>query len=233
MPGIYEIFATAAATVKTVPWRWRILSGAGVGAVAGAATGDPNEDLLSRIGKGMVLGTVAGVGAEAAIRGAGRGVEFAGRRFGGYFGRRNEVFSAAKKTMGMVPAARKAFLTPLTLGLVGAGVGAAVAPPGSTMMGAVLGGAAGAAIMPAKGLWTGYERLGKIPGAQTAALLSAAVPVAMYGAFRDVGQQAGIAGVEGPEGPIYQPMSSGVADRVAAMSASGEIVLGLNNRRRG
>lgn len=222
--GIYDIFAKAASLVEKAPWRTRLLSGALAGAAYEGFAGDRDEDIFTRMGKGIFVGGALGLSTGGLIRAVGVGAA-GGERIGkAAIARR----IAAVKSQGW-----KAMMKPGTLAIAGAAAGAAIAGPGHRTQGAILGGGLGFAALPAKGLYKGFSALGKIPGVQTTALIAAAsVPVAagvMFG-----GQEPSAMAMPGIGGTIdYTPIDGGMKDRMIALNASGDIVLGLHGRSHG
>jgi hypothetical protein len=174
--GIYDIFKMAAKGAEKIPWQYRLLAGSIGGAAVEGVFGDKNTPLNERVAKGAMVGTALGLGAGFGLRGAGKlavGAETAGRA---------AITSkmAAIKSEGML----KALTKPGTLILGGAVAGAAIAPSGHRMQGAVVGAGVGYLAKPAMSLYKGYEGLGKIPGAQTGLLVAgAATAVAASVAF--------------------------------------------------
>lgn len=243
--SIYDIFSKAASVVEKAPFRTRLLAGFTAGGVVGAMTGNPDEDITTRFARGAFIGSAIGFGSAAVVRGVGRFTERAGMAglrgiqglptaFKGQAARFSELRRAG---VSGLEAARKSFATYGNVMLAGAGIGALVAPPGSRLQGAAIGagvGVLGRMAMPAA---IGYSKLGKVPllgtPAQAALLSSVGFPILAYGTFRTGAPASEVAGIENMGDTAYQPMTSGVADRITAMSASGDIVMGLNNRRHG
>lgn len=224
--GIYDIFSKVAQQVERVPWRWKLAAGATAGVAGEFAFGDPNQDFMDRITKGLMVGSALGLGAGYAVRATVRGaqaIEWGGRK---------AITSkmSAYKTQGY-----KAFMKPGTLALGGALAGAALAPSGSRLMGAAIGGGLGFAAMPAIKGYKAFDALGYVPGAQTGALIAAAtVPVAAGAIFGRGASEAEANAIPGLGAQMdYQPLDGGMRNRAIAMNASGDIVLGLNNRKHG
>lgn len=226
MPGVFDIFRLASESVAKAPWRWKGLIGATGGAAVAAVYGDSETPIAERITKGLVIGGGLAAVAPAAIRGFGH-VASGAERVGTY-AFKNKM--AALKTQGA-----KALWKPGTLALGGAALGAALAPQGYGLQGAAVGAGVGFAAIPATKLYKGFEALGKVPGGQTTALLAAAaVPVAAAAVFGQQTPESEAAAVQGIGGTVdYSPLSGSMADRMIAMNASGDIVLGLNGQRHG
>lgn len=227
MPNIYDLFRSAASLVEKTPYQYRVLAGAGAGAFMQAAHGDRDVPFTERIEKGLVYGAGIGLTAGSLVRGAGL-VAQAGERIG-----RGAI---TRKVMAVKNKGIKQLFRPGMLTIAGAAAGAYMAPPGNKTAGAMIGGGLGLATIPAMKLYKGYEALGKIPGGQTSLLLAAAaVPVAagIIGSRGIPPESQGVA-YPGPGGIIdYKPLSTGMQDRMTAMNASGDIVLGLHNRQNG
>lgn len=216
----------AARGVESIPWRYKLLAGAGAGGAIGAFS--DNEDLSfgEKVGRGMTIGLAASFGAGVALRGAGQLASSAAS-----IGKMAVTGKAADiRRIGL-----KALTKPGTLMLGGAIAGAAIAPSGYKAQGAMIGGAAGLAYKPAVGLFKGYQALGRVPGAQTTALLAAAAaPVAasaMFGAGAPEGEGFAVPGMGGTMD--YEPMSGNMQDKMFAMNATGDVVLGLHGRQHG
>lgn len=250
MPGIYDLFSLVAKGVEATPWRGRLLGGMALGAGYQMVAGDPDESMESKFGKGIFLGGLGGLGASAAIRAGGRVAQ------SGAFGLRKaaemkvnkfkSLWAADKsfKTFkmfgkdiptGIPNAAYQMLSKPHMLGLLGAGAGALIAPDGHKMQGAIAGAGIGYFSGPIMSTYKSYEKLGAFPGAKSAALITAAgIPVmasAILGNNDPV--EATAVGNMTPMGIGYQPGSESMKDRVTAMNASGDIVLGLHNRAHG
>jgi hypothetical protein len=255
--GIYDIFKTAAAGAEKIPWRWRLLTGAGAGAAVGAVSGDENTPLATRMMTGAVVGTGLGIAAGTVIRGAGgltAGVAGIGKT------------AIAGKTAAVRSQGFKALMKPGTLMLGGAVAGAVIAPEGHRMQGAAIGAGVGLAVIPGKKMYEGFEAIGRAPGAkgranavlkaggpgaeakaaaimkekgfpglQTGAIIAAsAVPLAASVAFGKDTPEGSANAIPGIGATIdYAPLSGNMQDRMFAMNASGDITLGLNNRRHG
>jgi len=222
--NIYETFSKAASFVEKAPWRTRLIGGALAGAAYEGVAGDQDQDIFTRVSKGLFVGSVLGAATPGIIRGAGVGAS------GGYkIGKAGvEARIAAVKAQGW-----KAMMKPGTLALAGAAAGAAIAPPGYRGAGALVGGGLGLAALPARSLYRGWNALGHVPGAQTGALITAAtIPVAAGAAFGLNQPDTTAAALPGGSPGIidYTPMDGGMKDRMIAMNASGDIVLGLHGR---
>lgn len=228
--GIYDIFRLAAEGAEKVPWRWRLLGGAGAGAVIGAMSNDEDLTIGEKISRGALVGTGLGLGAGFALRGAGA-MGAAGEGIGkmALTGKAAEMKALGAKNSW------KALMKPGTLALAGAAAGAAIAPPGHRGTGALVGAGLGFAAKPAMSMYKGYEKLGNVYGAQTTAIMAAAtVPLAASVMFGHATPTATGSAVPGIGGTIdYEPMSGNMQDRMVAMNATGDIVLGLNGRRHG
>jgi hypothetical protein len=269
--GIYDIFKMAAAGAEKVPWRWRLLAGAGGGAAVGAMSGDKDTPVMERMAKGAFIGTGIGLGAGIALRGAGglaSGAESIGKT-----ALSSKTSAIGKAMRGVGSATRQAIhdvgpltsgeqgfmgiisgrvrqageiLTPLakglapltnpgTLALGGAAIGAMVAPSGHRMKSAAVGAGVGFAAMPAMQMMKGWKALGNVYGGQTTALIAAAaVPVAasaMFGKATPDGSANAAFGAGGITD--YSPSSDDMRDRMYAMNASGDLVLGLHGRQHG
>jgi len=224
--GIYDIFSMAAKGAEKVPWRWSLLVGAGAGAAIGATSGDKDTPVMERIFKGAALGAGLGLGVGSVIRGAGA---IAGA--GGKISKLGITGKIANlRTNGI-----EALMRPGTLMVGGAVAGAALAPKGHRMQGAAIGAGVGLAARPAMAIFKGYGALGKIPGAQTAALIGAAtLPLAASVAFGKGTPDGSGNANSGMGGTLdYNPSSDNMRDRMLAMNASGDIVLGLHGRQHG
>jgi hypothetical protein len=228
--GIYDIFRLAAEGIEHVPWRARLLVGAGGGAVLGGMTGDKDTPITSRIARGAFVGAGLGLLAGGAIRGIGAGAT-AGGNLGKYAGAKE--FTALKA--GFKAEGFKGLMRPFPLAVGGAIAGAAIAGPDNRLQGAAIGAGIGFAAMPVKKVFSAYGALGHVPGAKTAVLATAAAGAVIAGSIiRNPEPQAGAYATPGIGGTIdYEPISSGMQDRMYAMNASGDITLGLNNRRHG
>lgn len=234
MAGISSLFSTAAKAVEFAPTHMRLAVGALGGGALGAMTGNPDESLEQRIARGMVLGGVAGLAAPAVMRLGGAGAETG---VGGFInkikkqGTKFNSLRAANPGAKGLMTAMSAFNTASNRMIAGAGVGALVAPRGHKLQGAGLGasiGLAGPSIYRAGSAWNKIPSIG-----QSALLGSLAVPIAGYGIIKGAGSLTSIAGVEENGINSYQPMTNSMADRMNAMNASGDIVLGLHNRQHG
>lgn len=226
MPGIYDLFRLAAAGVERVPWNSRLLAGAGGGALYGALLGDRDKPFMERISKGAVVGLGLGLGTPELLRGAGL-VASGGTR----------VSKAA--LTGKFNAIKRegfgAFMHPGTLMLGGAAVGAAIAPEGHRSQGAMLGASLGFGFIPGRAIYRGYEHLGVLPGAKPAALVAAGSGAVIAGSiFGSPAAESSGTVMADVDGPIdYRPISDNMRDRMMAMNASGDLVLGLNGRKHG
>lgn len=224
--GIYDIFRMAAEGVERVPWRFKLLAGAGGGAIAGALLDRSDVSFGEKIARGALVGGTLGFGAGMVLRGAGDVAAGAGRL---------TKAGLVSKYSELRGTGFKALMRPGTLALAGAAAGAAIAPSGSRTQGAMIGAAAGLAIGPVKNIYKGYTALGKVPGLQTAALVGlSAATITAAGMFTRPVPQASAAAMRG-EGEVidYTPMSGNMQDRMAAINATGDIVLGLNGRKHG
>jgi hypothetical protein len=191
---------------------------------------------MDRITKGLLIGTVAGVGAPWITRGFGRLAQGVGRvAEGGVRGKITGVRAGVKEFGPWSMKSYKALMTPGFLGLAGAAVGAAVAPPGYKMTGAMVGGGLGFAAMPFRSLYRGFTALEAVPGAQTGALITAAtIPIAASAMFGRTRPETVGTAVPGLGAQVdYEPLEGDMKSRMTAMNASGEIVLGLHNRKHG
>jgi hypothetical protein len=227
MAAIYDLFKLAAQGVERVPWQYRLLGGAAAGGVIGVKSDNPDMTFGEKISKGMFIGAGLGVGAGAVVRGA--GVAVTGSERIGRAAIMNKV--SAVRSQGF-----KALMKPGTLMLGGAVAGAAIAPEGHRTQGAMIGAGTGLAAIPAMKLYKGASMLGKVPGAQTAMLMAAAAGTIAASAVLGKGGpfEAGGVGEFSPGGTIdYAPMSGNMQDRMFAMNASGDIVLGLHGRQHG
>lgn len=225
--GIYDIFAKAAGLAEKAPWRTRLLGGALAGAAVEGVAGNSDQDIFTRVSKGLFVGSVLGAATPSILRGIGAGAS------GGYkIGKAGvDARIAAVKAQGW-----KAMMKPGTLALAGAAAGAAIAPPGYRTQGALIGGGLGLASLPAKSLYKGWNALGKVPGGHTAALITAAAaPVAAGVAFGLNQPETSAAALPGGSPGIidYTPIEGGMKDRMIAMNASGDLVLGLHGRSHG
>lgn len=221
MAGIFDLFKLAAKGVESGPLRNRLMGGALAGVGYQFAYGDKESSFGERIGKGLFIGATVGAGAGMALRGAGV-VASAGERVGRY--------AVTNKIAQVKKIGWKALTKPGSLMVGGAAIGGMVggAP------GAAIGAGIGLAARPLKGIWTGYEALGKVPGAQTGAIIAAAtVPIAAGVMFGQGTPEAEAAAMPGPMGIDYTPLEGGMKDRMIAMNASGDIVLGLHGRQHG
>jgi hypothetical protein len=215
--------------------------------VGEAVYGDPNRDLMDRITEGVVMGAGTGLAAGSLTRLAGRGAELAGSVGQRVVGNRAGAFSArlaaAKATitpeMGFftkaktlaAPFAKSPFITMTA----GAGLGYMVAPEGHKAQGMTVGAGLGLLTPAAIKAYGGFEKLSQIPGGRMGLYLTAAaIPLAAQVAFGHGKPEATASAVPGIGGTMdYEPLSGDMADRMTAMNASGEIVLGLNGRRHG
>jgi hypothetical protein len=224
--GIYDIFAAAARTVEKIPGRTRLLAGVTAGAVYQGFSGDPDQDIFTRIGKGMFIGGVAGLGVSAAMRGV--GIAAAG-------GERIGRAAITSKIAQYQKVGWKTLMKPGTLAIGGALAGAAIAPTGYKSQGALLGAGLGFVARPAMSMYKGFEALGKVPGAQTGAMIAiASIPVAAAGAFGHKTPDTEAMATPAVGGTMdYTPLEGGMKDRMTALNASGDIVLGLHGRQHG
>jgi len=226
MPGIYDLFRIAAEGAEKLPVGYRVVAGAVAGGAADVAWGDKDTPFMDKLAQGMFAGGIAGGGVGFALRGAGKATEAA------FSMGKSAVTSKAAQVQKI---GYKAFMKPGTLMLGGAVAGAALAPSGHKTQGAMLGAGLGLAYKPAMGIIKGFNTLEHIPGAQTTALIAAAtVPVVAAGIFGSGTPDASGGAVPGIGGTMdYTPLEGGMKDRMVAMNASGEVVLGLNGRRHG
>lgn len=231
MPSIYSVFSAAASAIEKAPWRLRVASGVVGGVVAEGMFGSREDDLGTRIKKGIFLGAGAGLLAPHITRIVGRGANFTGNRMLDYAGYRYGKFNKYKDTLGKFGAARKALFTVPIMAAAGAGIGAAVAPDGQRTRGAMLGAGIGMLAKPASMLWSGWEKAGEVPGLQTAGIALAGASLAGAGAFMQMEPQATVAAGNTPAGPEYGPAGNSMNDRMAAINASGDIIFGLHGRR--
>lgn len=224
--GIYDIFAKAAQGVESTPWRWRALAGVGVGAAYEGINGDPDLSVTDRIAKGATIGLGLGLGAGYAVRGLG-GVAAGAEKIAGKAVR--SKVAAVQKT------GYKALLKPGSLMVGGAIAGATLAPDGHKTQGALAGAGIGLFAKPAISAYHGFEGLAKVPGLQTGVLLAAAaVPVAAVGVFGKGTPENEGSAIPGVGGTMdYEPLSGSMADKMVAMNASGDVVLGAHGRRHG
>ena len=221
MPGIYDLFSKTAALAERIPLGNRLAAGAAAGMVYQGLYGDQDLSIGERLGKGVFIGAASGGLVGLGIRAAGS-VTSGATRIG-----KSVVASkiAEVQARGLVALTR-----PGTLMIAGAGVGAAIGGP----TGAAVGAGIGLGVRPIKSLWSGYEALGRIPGGQTGALIAAStLPIAAGAAFGLRSPETEAAAMPGPLGMDYEPIQTGMRDRMIAMNASGDIVMGLNGRRHG
>lgn len=221
MAGIYDLFKMTAKMVESVPLGNRLLYGAAAGAGYQAVYGDQETPLSERIGKGLFIGGGLGAGAGLAIRGAGVAAT-AGARVG-----RGIV---ASKIGQVQKQGWRALTKPGSLMVGGAVAGGIMggAP------GAVVGAGVGLAARPLKGLWTGYSALSKVPFGETGAIIAASTIPITAGVLMDRGTpETEAMAMPGPMGIDYTPIEGGMKDRMTAMNASGDIVLGLHGRQHG
>jgi len=247
MPGIYSIFEAAAGVVGKAPWRWRLLGGAAAGGVGAAAFGDKDRDLMDRITEGVVMGAGTGLAAGGLLKAAGHVADFggavgkrvAGKRMAAFGARMASTKAAFTPEMGFFARAKKyagvVGRSPLMTMAAGAGVGYMVAPEGQKAKGAAIGAGLGLMTPAVVGAYQGFEKLGKVPGGRMGLYLTAAaIPLAAQVAFGHGKPEAAASAVPGIGGTIdYEPLSEDMSDRMTAMNASGDIVLGLNGRRHG
>lgn len=221
MAGIYDLFKFAAKGVESASLRGRVALGAMLGVGYQSLYGDQDLSFGERIGKGLFIGATAGAGAGMAIRGAGM-VASAGEKLGRY--------AITSKMAQVQKQGWRALTKPGSLMVGGAVAGGMVAGA----PGAAIGAGIGLAARPLKGVWSGYEALGKVPGAQTGAIIAAsAVPLAAGVAFGTGAPEAEAQAMPGPMGIDYTPIDGGMKNRMIAMNASGDIVLGLHGRQHG
>jgi hypothetical protein len=234
--NIFSLFETAAQGIEKVPWRWRALAGMTAGAGYQVMAGDEDTDIMDRITKGLLIGGLAGAGAPGITRGLGRVARFGGGIAEGGIRNKIEGVQAGIKKFGpWSPKSYKTLMTPGFLGLAGAGIGAAIAPEGHRMQGAMIGGGIGFISPAIRNLWRGYSTLEKIPGAQTGALIAAAsIPLAASAVFGRTKPEAVGFAIPGVGAQMdYEPLEGDMKNRMTAMNASGDIVLGLHNRKHG
>lgn len=226
MASFYDLFRLAAAGAEKIPWNNRLLAGAGGGALYGAFLGDKDKSFSDRISRGAFVGAGVGLGAAHVLRGAGV-VASAGERVG--------KAAITSKFNAIKHEGFRAFMHPGTLMLGGAAIGAAVAPEGHRTQGAMIGAGLGYGFIPARSIYRGYNNLGKVPGLQTASLVTAASGAVVAGSIlRNPAPESSGRAVADVDSPIdYKPMSSNMRDRMMAMNASGDLVLGLNGRKHG
>ena len=129
----------------------------------------------------------------------------------------------------------KALMRPLPLAMAGAAAGAVIAPSGYRAQGAAIGAGLGFSYPIGKKILGGWNALGHVPGAQSGALIAAAaVPVAASVAFGHGEPEGGGVAMPGVGGTMdYAPMSGNMQDRMFAMNATGDLVLGLHGRQHG
>jgi|SRR5208283_3862462 len=247
MPGIYSIFEAAAGVVGKAPWRWRLLGGAAAGGVGAAAFGDKDRDLMDRITEGVVMGAGTGLAAGGLLKAAGHVADFggavgkrvAGKRMAAFGARMASTKAAFTPEMGFFARAKKyagvVGKSPLMTMAAGAGIGYMVAPEGQKAKGAAIGAGLGLMTPAAVSMYHGYNALGRVPGGQNALFIAAAaIPLAAQVAFGHGKPEATASAVPGLGSTIdYEPLSEDMSDRMTAMNASGDIVLGLNGRRHG
>lgn len=253
MPGIYDIFNLAAKAVDKASPSWRMLAGATVGVGYQFAAGNEDLSFGEKVGKGLFIGGVAGAGAGGILRQAGRYARvaegFSRRIINSKLGQLSHSFKAIKPLTasetgfwgtlkGRARQAGEGFsplMKPGSLMVGGAIAGSMIAPPGSKGIGAAIGGTLGLGALPGMKLYRGYENLGFVPGGQTGSLIAAAaIPVAAAGVFGNGTPEAEGAAIPGLGGEIdYQPIDGGMRDRMTAMNANGDIVLGLHGRQHG
>jgi hypothetical protein len=226
MPGIYDLFRLAASGAERIPWGNRITAGAVGGALYGTFLGDKDTPFTDRVSKGAFIGVGLGLGAPSIVRGLGRVAT--GGISGGKIG-------IAGKYNAIQREGFSALMKPGTLMLGGAAIGAAVAPTGHRKQGALIGAGLGYGFIPGRALYKGYSTLGNIPGAQTTALMTAAAgTIAASSMFGNASPSAESTGLNNEEGTIdYKPISGNMRDRMLAMNASGDLVLGLHGRQHG
>ncbi len=226
MAGITDIFRMAAEGVDKIPWRWKLLAGTVGGAAIGASSKDDNLTFGQKVARGMAIGGVGAFGSGMLLRAAGHGTEAMTS-----IGRAvvTNKFSEVK-LQGL-----KALMKPGTLMLGGAAAGAIIAPEGHKTQGALIGGGLGLAARPVKGFLNAWNAMGNVKGLQTVALLTtSAVAVSAAGIFSRgtvEGQGATTSGIGGTID--YEPLSGSMKDRMLAMNATGDIVLGLHGRQHG
>ena len=232
MPGIYSIFEGAAKVTGKIPWRWRLMAGSAAGAAGQGFFGDKDRDLMDRITEGIVMGAGTGLLAGPLLRVAGRGAQLGAAAGKKITGNRFGAFQKSIAKRGLWDTVQR---SPFVFAAAGAGVGYMVAPEGQKAKGVMMGAGFGLMVPTGIGVYKGYNALGKVPGAQnTAFIAAAAVPLAAQVAFGHGKPEASAYAVPGVGGTIdYEPLSEGMADRMTAMNASGDIVLGLNGRRHG
>lgn len=225
MPGVYDIFRYAADMVERVPFQWRAIAGATAG--VGYQLTNDNEDLSlgAKVGKGLFIGTSVGLGMGNITRLAGR-VAQAGTGIG--------RFAVTSKINAVQRSGFAALRTPGMFMLGGAFAGAMMAPPGSRGTGAIIGGGLGLATIPAMKLYSGYESMGGFGKITTLAGV-AGIPVAVgILGNRGINPEAEAAAYPGPGATIdYTALDGGMNNRITAMNASGDIVLGLHGRQHG
>lgn len=233
--GIYDIFRAAAKTIEKSPVGLRIFAGSTAGGIMSGFSGDDSLSMSEKIGKGIFVGGALGAGAGVAVRGLGGLAAGAERGIRLGVGSKMSSFKSISASKGYAEAARKTFLRPGTLAVAGAVVGASVAPPGSRTAGATIGAGLGFASIPALKLYKGFEHMGRVPGAQTGALIAAAaVPVAAMGVFGNGTPEGEGIATPGIGGTMdYTPLKGNMAERMLAMNATGDIVMGLHGRQHG
>jgi len=234
--NIFDLFSTAAKGVEAVPWRWRLMAGAAVGVGYQAFRGDPDTDFFDRITKGVLLGSVAGLAAGPAVKALGGFTTGTGRiAKWGITSKFSDVRAGIKEFGPWSAKSYKALMHPGFLALAGAGVGAAVAPEGHRMQGAAIGAGLGFMTMPVYHMAQGWKVLGNIPGAKTSTLIAAAaLPVlgsAIVGRTLPETTATAIPGLGAQMD--YEPLEGDMKSRMTALNASGDIVLGLHNRKHG
>ena len=240
MAGIYSLFEQAAKLTEKIPWRYRLLAGAGTGAGLEAAFGDPNRDIMDRLAEGLFIGGTLGLGAGAVTRVIGRGADLAGTVSQKIAGNRMAAFqtrfAANKAEFGFFKGVTETIQrSPFATAGIGAAAGYAIAPEGHKMQGLAIGAGIGVATPYALGAYRGFEAVSKLPGGTTGLLIAgASVPLAAMVATGYGPPASAGAAVPGVGGTIdYEPMEGDMRDRMTAMNASGDIVLGLNGRRHG
>ena len=210
----------------------RIVLGAAGGAGLNVAFGDKNKPAWERVqtgalwgaGVGMFTGPVmwyAGMAGEAAFRTArtaARGVPTTTSRIGRYLGNRYNVLRSSKSLY-------KAFGTVPIMMTAGAVTGGILAPSGQRMKGAALGAAAGLGVKAGYGIYRAYEAM---PGIGQAAMIAAGTAGVFTVANALAPPQYGDI-AEAP--PMYE--TAGIRGRMNNLNATGDVTLGLNNRRHG
>lgn len=226
----------------------RILLGAAAGAaINGLRKSD--SPLGDRIAKGALLGAGLGLAAPTIWSAAERTAPWLAKKTGSgvwsHFSEMPGKFATLRPKVGVGMAAWKSFGTFPAFALAGAATGVAT---GHGLKGAALGAAAGIGLRGVGGAGEWWTRLGKIPGARTATVLSAstagviaagmgksdpeftaeAYPDPTGGSEYYAAQSAENSGLNSS---LFSAYDSGIRDRMNRMSASGNMVFGLHGGR--